>query len=84
MLSPLIFCGGLIQAMAHFTMGGLWTPKNMTNEMKAGVVAVMFVFDIGFFSGWAPVSHIISAEIPTSRLRDMTYRLASVVNIFTQ
>lgn len=65
-------------------MGGLGTPKTVTPQKKSGIVAVLTIFNVGFYVGWAPVSHIISAEVPTSRLRDMTYRLASAVNIFCQ
>lgn len=65
-------------------MGGLGTPKIITNAMKTGVVALITVFNFGFTSGLAPLSHTISAEIPTSRLRDMTYRTASAVNVLVQ
>ncbi|KAH7011328.1 hypothetical protein EDB80DRAFT_749804 [Ilyonectria destructans] len=34
--------------------------------------------------GWGPISHTISAEIPSMRFQDVTYRTASVVNIVTQ
>ncbi|KAH6977566.1 general substrate transporter [Ilyonectria sp. MPI-CAGE-AT-0026] len=79
----LIFSGGL-QAASLFAMGGLGTPKIITNAMKTGVVALITVFNFGFTSGLAPLSHTISAEIPTSRLRDMTYRTASAVNVLVQ
>lgn len=55
-----------------------------TESLQVGIVAMMTVFGFGFSVGWAPVSHILSAEIPPTRLRDMTYRTASVVNILVQ
>jgi MFS transporter, SP family, sugar:H+ symporter len=82
--SPLLFFGGTTQAVALFAVGGLGTPKNVTVPMKKAIVALLSIFNFGFYAGWAPASHIISAEIPTSRLRDMTYRIASAVNIFVQ
>ena len=41
-------------------------------------------FGIGFQLGWAPLSHVVAAEIPTQRLRDKTYALGSVFNIAIQ
>ena len=52
--------------------------------IRIGIVAMLSVFGFGFSVGWAPVSHILSAEIPPTRLRDMTYRTASAVNILVQ
>lgn len=45
---------------------------------------MMVIFNHGYSLGWAPVMHILSAEIPNTRCRDMTYRCASVLNIATQ
>lgn len=55
-----------------------------TAAIRVGIVAMLTVFGLGFSVGWAPVSHILSAEIPPTRLRDMTYRTASAVNIMVQ
>lgn len=81
---PLLFAGGSIQIIGLFTMGGLGTPANVTPAMQKGIISCITVFGVGFSVGWAPVSHVLSAEIPSSRLRDMTYRTASAVNIFIQ
>jgi SP family sugar:H+ symporter-like MFS transporter len=66
------------------TMGGLATAVNQTDNVKAGIVAMMVVFTFGYSLGWAPTAHILSAEIPSTRMRDMTYRSASVLNIAVQ
>ena len=42
------------------------------------------IFGVGFSLGWAPLSHVVTAEVPTSRLRDQTYATASVFNIVIQ
>ncbi|KAH8799475.1 general substrate transporter [Xylogone sp. PMI_703] len=81
---PLLMFGGTIQAVALFAMGGLGTPSTITRSMKLGVVSLLSVFNFGFYVGWAPTSHVISSEIPTLRLRDKTYRVASVINILIQ
>lgn len=42
------------------------------------------IFGIGFCLGWAPLSHVVAAEIPSSRLREQTYTLAACFNILIQ
>jgi MFS transporter, SP family, sugar:H+ symporter len=76
--------GATIQAASLLTMGGLGTAADQTKSIKSGVVAMMVVYTFGYSLGWAPTSHILSAEIPSTRMRDMTYRTASVVNITIQ
>ncbi|KAI1414454.1 general substrate transporter [Hypoxylon sp. FL1857] len=80
----MLFFGGAIQIVALYTMAGLGTPQKVTPGMQQGIIAMLSIFGFGFCSGWAPVSHILTAEIPSSRLRDMTYRTASAVNIIVQ
>ncbi|KAH8883692.1 general substrate transporter [Thozetella sp. PMI_491] len=79
-----VLFGACVQAAATITMGGLGTAANQTSDIKAGIVAMMVVFTFGYSIGWAPTAHIISAEIPSTRMRDMTYRTASVLNISVQ
>lgn len=42
------------------------------------------IFGVGFQLGWAPLSHVVAAEIPTTRLRDITYAFGAVFNIAIQ
>ncbi|KAL1904345.1 hypothetical protein Sste5344_009963 [Sporothrix stenoceras] len=81
---PQVFAGACIQTAALMTMGGLGTAPKQTHSIKSGIVAMMVVFTFGYSLGWAPTSHILSAEIPSTRMRDMTYRTASVINIAVQ
>jgi SP family sugar:H+ symporter-like MFS transporter len=79
----MILTGASIQVAALMTMGGLGT-ASPTYGIKSGIIAMMVVFNHGYSLGWAPVMHILSAEIPSTRCRDVTYRFASVLNIITQ
>lgn len=79
-----LLVGASIQAAAMMTMGGLGTASNITGGMKIGIVSMMVVTSFGYSLGWAPTAHILSAEIPSTRCRDMTYRTASVLNVATQ
>ncbi|KAJ8112649.1 hypothetical protein OPT61_g5023 [Boeremia exigua] len=81
---PLMATGALIQCGSLFTMGGLGTQANPSYAAKAGIVSMVTVFTVGFQIGWAPLSHVISAEIPSQRNRDATYALGSICNIAIQ
>lgn len=80
----MILTGASVQLAALMTMGGLGTVKNPWHGIKSGIVSTMVIFNFGYSFGWAPAAHIISAEIPNNRARDMTYRTASVINISIQ
>lgn len=80
----IIFFGCSIQTTSLFLMGGLGTVSNPSISVRSGVVFAMCMLTFGFTTGWAPTSHTLSAEIPSMRLRDITYRSASIVNILTQ
>ena len=76
--------GSVIQMAALYTMGGLGTVSNPNTGIKQGIVSMGTIFSVGFCLGWAPFSHVVAAEIPASRLRDMTYALGFFFNIVIQ
>lgn len=67
---PLMLTGAIIQTGCLFTMGALGTVSDPSYAIKSGITAMVTVFGIGFQLGWAPLSHVVTAEIPTTRLRD--------------
>ncbi|RYP77133.1 hypothetical protein DL771_001423 [Monosporascus sp. 5C6A] len=74
---PLMVAGAALQTPVPFTMGGLGTVTPQTTAVGTGIVAMLTVFGAGFQLGWAPLSHVVAAEIPTAGLRDATYALGS-------
>jgi MFS transporter, SP family, sugar:H+ symporter len=82
--SPLLVTGATIQMGALMTMGGLGTVPNPSFSIKTGIVTMVTIFGVGFQLGWAPLSHVVAAEIPTNRLRDLTYACGSICNIIIQ
>lgn len=59
----MLFLGGSIQIAALFVMGGLGASSpDPPDSFKVGIIAMLAVFGFGFCSGWAPVSHILSAD----------------------
>lgn len=79
----MIHFGSVVQIASLMTMGALGTVP-ATFGIKSGIIATMVIFNFGYSFGWAPTSHTLSAEVPSTRARDMTYRTASVLNIATQ
>ncbi|KAM0327110.1 hypothetical protein ACHAQA_006238 [Verticillium albo-atrum] len=81
---PLMIAGAFIQTAVLMTMGGLGTVRDPSDSIKNGIVAMSTLFTVGFCLGWAPLSHVVAAEIPTNALRDLTYALGSVFNLVIQ
>ncbi|CAH0045644.1 unnamed protein product [Clonostachys solani] len=81
---PLLLIGAVIQTAAPPTMGGLGTIANPGYPVRVAIAVMTTIFGIGFCLGWAPISHIVAAEIPSSRLRDVTYSFGSSFNILVQ
>lgn len=81
---PLMLAGAVVQVGALMTMGGLGTVSNPSKAIASGITAMVTVFGVGFQLGWAPLSHVVAAEIPTNRLRDATYAFGAVFNIVIQ
>jgi hypothetical protein len=65
-------------------MGGLGTTIDPSLAIRQAITAMVTLFGVGFQLGWAPLSHVIAAEIPTSRLRDQTYAFGAIFNIVIQ
>lgn len=50
-----------------FVMGSLGTISEPNKGIKIGITAMLSLNYYAFVFGWAPIYHIISAEIPNSR-----------------
>ncbi|OAP57385.1 hypothetical protein AYL99_08123 [Fonsecaea erecta] len=81
---PPLIIGSIIQTTTFLAVGGLGTISDPSKGVKIGLTALFTVFYLGFVFGWGPIYHIISSEIPTSRMRDITYTISSIVTVVTQ
>lgn len=79
-----LIIGASIQAPALLTMGGLGTATEPTEQIKVAIVSMMVIFLCGFTFGCASVTYVLSAELPSTRLRDITFRSGSVVSVVTK
>lgn len=80
----LLMIGAAIQGVSLLTMGGLGTASPPTYQINVAIVAMMVISLAGFTFGVAPVAYILSAELPSQRLRDITFRCGSLVNVLTK
>ena len=81
---PILMTGSFLQLSAMFVIGGFGTIAVLSYPYRAGMSAMLTIFYGGFCFGWAPIYHIITSEIPNTRMRDMTYTVASVCTVVTQ
>ncbi|CAG8931628.1 unnamed protein product [Penicillium salamii] len=79
---PLLLIGAAVQATALLTMGGLGV-RTPSYAEKSAVAAMLSLFTVGFNIGWAPLTYVVTTEVPTLRLRDNSQRIASVTNVLT-
>jgi len=65
------------------TMGALGTIASPSTTVKSAIVAMLSVFLSGFAIGWAPLTYVVTTELPSLHLRDQSQRVASLVNVAT-
>lgn len=63
------------------TMGGLGLANPITRSDKIGIISMLGLMGVGFSLGWAPLTYVVTTELPALRLRDHTLRLGFVVNV---
>lgn len=81
---PILLTGSFLQSSSMLVIGAFGTISVLTYSYRAGMSAMLTIFYSGFCFGWAPIYHIITSEIPNSRMRDMTYTVASVCTVVSQ
>lgn len=64
-------------------MGFLGTIHNASFQVKSGIVATLVIFGFGFSLGWAPLTYVVTTELPALQLRDQSQRVASLINVLT-
>ncbi|KAJ5653887.1 hypothetical protein N7490_000890 [Penicillium lividum] len=73
-----------LQTVALMTMGGLGTADSSNVDAKKGIVAMLLLFSFSWSLGWAPLTYVIGAELPSSPLREMTLQIAYTVKLITE
>lgn len=63
------------------TMGGLGTRGTTDRGTAIGIVSMMVIMAVGFTIGWAPMTYVVSTELPALRLKDKTLRVGFGFNV---
>lgn len=81
---PLLMLGSVFQVVWLFVMGGVGTVASPTTAQKQPIVAATALSSASLCFSWDPINYIVTTELPATRLRDKTQRVASLVNILTK
>ncbi|KAJ3538535.1 hypothetical protein NM208_g5871 [Fusarium decemcellulare] len=79
----ILFIGAGWMFSAIATMGGLGLATDPSHAVKTAIVAMLTVFAAGFVFSWAPLTYVVTTEVPALRLRDASQRTASIVLVVT-
>jgi SP family sugar:H+ symporter-like MFS transporter len=77
-----LFIGGSLQLATIITIAALGT-GTPTYATKTGIVSLLAVFSGAFVLGWAPITYVVTTEVPALRLRDASQRTAAIVFVVT-
>ncbi|KAH8702070.1 putative sugar transporter [Talaromyces proteolyticus] len=80
---PILLLGSTLQILWLFTMAGIGLHHHPSLVQKQVVIAATALSSASLCFSWDPMNYIITTELPASRLRDKTQRIASIVNILT-
>ncbi|OZJ01990.1 hypothetical protein BZG36_04686 [Bifiguratus adelaidae] len=74
----------VIQIASLLTMGSLGTIADKSVVVKQAIVSMVLVYSFGYSVGWAPLTYVLSTELPSPALREDTLRVAYTVKIFME
>ena len=81
---PILMIGSLLQITWLFIMGAVGTVASPSYAMKQLIVGATALSSASLCFSWDPLNYIVTTELPASRLRDKTQRVASGVNVLTK
>lgn len=55
-----------------------------TYNVQVAIISFIVIYGFAFAIGWAPISYILSAEIPSQQLRDKTSQMGFIIGVFVQ
>ncbi|QKX61315.1 uncharacterized protein TRUGW13939_08463 [Talaromyces rugulosus] len=80
---PILLLGSALQVVWLFSMAGIGLHHNLSLVQKQVVIAATALSSASLCFSWDPLNYIITTELPASKLRDKTQRVASIVSILT-
>ncbi|QGA16551.1 hypothetical protein EYB26_004218 [Talaromyces marneffei] len=80
---PILLIGSALQIVWLFSMAGIGLYHHPTSSQKYSIIALTALSSASLCFSWDPLNYIVTTELPASRLRDKTQRVASFVNVAT-
>ncbi|KAL7796135.1 general substrate transporter [Trichoderma ceciliae] len=80
---PMILIGGSGMAIFLFIVGCIGVVKTPNDSEKGTLVASFILFSSSYNLSWAPVSYVVLSEAASTRVKEKTNLLASVISIIT-
>ncbi|PCH06712.1 Major facilitator superfamily domain, general substrate transporter [Penicillium occitanis (nom. inval.)] len=80
---PILLIGSALQIAWLFSMAGIGLCDNPTPIQRHSIIALTALSSASLCFSWDPLNYIVTTELPASRLRDKTQRVASFVNVAT-
>ncbi|KAK5045483.1 hypothetical protein LTR84_009101 [Exophiala bonariae] len=77
----LLLISSVVQAGALLALAGIGTHRVMSHTDGVAISSLLTISYFAFCFGWGPLSHAVTAEIPSPHLRNYTYALSSSGNV---
>lgn len=79
----LFISSAILQSASLMTMGILGTLHQST-MITQGIVGMLVLYSFSWSVGWAPLTYVLGAELPSAPLREMTLQIAYTVKLVTE
>jgi SP family sugar:H+ symporter-like MFS transporter len=80
----LLLLSSVLQSCSLMTMGILGTVQDQSVMIKQGIVGMLLVYSFAWSVGWAPLTYVIGAELPSAPLREVTLQIAYTLKLITE
>jgi SP family sugar:H+ symporter-like MFS transporter len=70
-----------MQTGALMIMGALGSVHDQHPTVQRGIVGMLLVYSFAWSVGWAPLTYVISTELPSASQRENTLRVAYTVKL---
>jgi len=76
--------GPSVQSVQGGDFPALLLTVDRTYNVQVAIISFIVIYGFAFAIGWAPISYILSAEIPSQQLRDKTSQMGFIIGVFVQ
>jgi SP family sugar:H+ symporter-like MFS transporter len=80
----LFIISAALQTASLMAMGALGTAHDQTIPVRRGIVGMLLIYSFAWSMGWAPLTYVLSAELPSPPLREKTLLIAYTLKLVTE